>query len=286
MKGVLVDRKQRVLVSLDGELTDISNVVNRYTMGGSKVIPMATTDAIYIGSELPFNHRYIEVDEANLFASSFSAHLWNQSAWEELSDVVDQTAEEGVTLAASGKLSFEPNVDKPGWARVYKSRDIPALINGPQILDLFWMRLTVSDNISTTTSVAYIGQKFCEGQDLFDIYPDLNRTNLMTAFKTGKTDWNEQIIIASELIADDLRQRRLIVRREQIMDTSLLRQACVHKTAEIIYRGLGNGHLDNRILAGKDYKQAMSKDFFEVDLTGDGRATSLEKNWSSSFGTR
>lgn len=281
-----MDRKQRVIADIDGTLTDISNVVNRYTSGGSTVIPLATTDAIYIGSELPFNHRYFEVGVANTSDAILTAAIWNLTTWEPLSDVVDQTSNGGKALAVSGKLSFEPNVDKPGWGLTYKSKDIADLADGPQILNLFWAKLTVSASLSATTAISYIGHKFCEDQDLFDIYPDLNRTNLMTAFKTGKTNWIEQAIVASELIADDLRQRRIIVRREQIMDTSFLREACIHKTAEIIYRGLGNGHLDNRILAGKDYKAAMSKDFFEVDLTGDGRASHAEKTWSSSFGTR
>jgi len=283
----MLNRKQRVLLDNGGaSLVDISAVVNRHTENGAKVINIDENHAIYIGSELPFNHRWFEFGAANDVAAILSCAIWNASIWEPVSDMLDGTDVDGATFGKAGAVSFEPDVDKPGWALQYKSQDINALSTGPQIINLFWMRVTLSGAVNVLTSIQYIGQRFSTDQDLFDLYPDLNRTNLMAAFAAGKTDWTEQGITAAEYIVDDLRQRHALVRREQIMDTTILKEACIHKTAEIIYRGLGNGHLDNRILAAKDYSTAMRKDFYELDLTGDGRASGAEKTWSTSFGTR
>lgn len=280
-----MDRKQRVILIVGGVTTDLSSEVGSYGSGGG-VLDLDVGDAFYVASELPFNHRWFEVTEPNIIEAALSVSIWNGTSFVAALDVADGTSVAKTTLAKSGCISFTPDRRKPGWALADVSSDIAELADAPIIYRMYWAKFEVTAAITVTTELLYVGQKFCSDDDLYQVYPDLNRTGLKTAFLAGKTDWSAQTIIASELIVDDLRQRRVVIRRDQIMDESLLRDACRHKTAEIIYRGLGNGHLDNRILAAKDYMTAMSKDFFEVDRTGDGIATFEEKLWSTSFGTR
>lgn len=294
-----MDRKQRVLAVTEGNgITDISASVN--SMDGSIEIELSATKPLYIASEFPFNHKYFVAEVQNPKPGMGHGHahgagedpheadllvrIWTGKEWEDAEDVINTTDALGVPFRVNGSVSFRPKVNGRGWGLQSLSRDIEELEDGPQIHSMFWCEISATDDVEVV--IQYIGQKFMEQSDLFDIYPDLNRANLMTAFRAGKTSWDEQIVIASAEIANDLRQRRVIVRRDQIMDTSLLKAACRHKAAEIIYTGLGNGHLDSRILAEKAYSKAMAKDFFEVDRDGSGYVSSNEKTFNCTFGSR
>lgn len=276
-----MDRKQRILIALDGGgVSDISALVEDLDAQTAEV-SVSDELPIFIGSQLPFGHKYFQFAEGSgLEVAAPTVEIWNGTEFKAAVDVFDGT----LAFSQSGKIQFEPDRKRNPWKWEQSSRSVEGLELGPDIYGMFWARITAPEAMEFTLS--YVGQKFMEQDYLFQIYPDLNKSGLMAAFKQGKTDWEEQIVLASQLIADDLRQRKIVVRRDQIMDTTILKNACRHKTAELIYMGLGNGNIDNRILAAKAYKSEISKDFFEIDLNADGVVDGHEHRYNCTFGSR
>lgn len=281
-----MDRKQRIIWSDNGSLIDISAELNDFTRG-SKVLPIvAADDKIYIGSELPFNHKYFDVSVVNDVASVITVEIWTGSGWETAVDLKDETASAaGVTLSQSGMISFARDIDKNGWICEQDTKRIPAL-STLRIFNLYWCRISFSVSLKVTTALNYIGQRFSDDTNLFKEYPIFDSAKLMTSFKAGKTDWKDQSFNAAEAIISDLRAKAIVVRRDQILDSSLYTAASVHKTAEIIFAGLGNGYRDSKKDAMDAYNKYLPVKFPEVDLNGDGQLDNFEKTFSTSFGSR
>jgi len=108
-----VNRKQRVIYSDNGTLIEISQPVNDFR-AGSYVFAgfVAAEDKLYIGTELPFNHKWLEIGVPNDVASVSSVDIWSGSAWIPGVDVNDGTqATSGKALSGSGVA--EPRVNEP-----------------------------------------------------------------------------------------------------------------------------------------------------------------------------
>jgi len=280
-----MDRKQRVIWSDNGTLIDISAELNDYTRG-SKVLPLvASQDKIYIGSELPFNHKYIDISVANDVASVVSIEIWTGSGWVAAVDVKDETAINGVTLAQSGMISFARDIDKSGWICERDTQRISEL-STLRIFNLYWCRLSFSVSLKSTTALNYIGQRFSDDINLYIQYPLFNNERILTSYKAGKTDWKEQSFNAAEIIVRDLRAKGIVVRRDQILDSSLYTAASVHKTAAIIFAAMGNGYRDAKNDAEEYYQKNLNIKFHEVDLNADGETDGFEKTFSVGFGYR
>jgi len=230
---------------------------------------------LYISSFLPFNHRYFDVATANDKAGTLSIDVWYNSAWTSVVDIVDKTRTSGISLAQSGNIYF--TIDKlKAWEQEDESSDITEL-STTNIYNAYWMRIGYDASVDSATVINYIGYKFCEDIDLYTYYPLFNNSGLKTQFKSGKTDWNDQTISASMAIVSDLKSRELIVSKNQLMDSSRYLSACVHKTAEIIYAGLGTAYRDDRIDATKQYTEAINACNFNIDTNGDGKLSRVEK---------
>lgn len=263
------------------ELSDI--------LSASLVFPYLTaTDFLYIGSDLPFNHRYFDVSVFNAIAASITVELWNGDGWVAAIDVIDETSVGGVPFAQSGVISWAQNKNSSNWGW-----DDTNLMNnsgiesGPMIDGLYWVRLKWSADLTGTTALKYAGHKFSSDIELGAEYPDLARATLKTAFKAGKTDWNDQCVIASEYIVEDLRgQKNLIRSANQLLDWRLLKHAGVHKTAEIIFRAFGQDYEENLKNAIIAYKKAVSVGKFNIDQDRDIRLTDLERDTNVTYMTR
>lgn len=284
-----MNRKQRVIFSDNGTLKDISYSVNDYKSAAYVLPIVATEDKIYIGTELPFNHRHIEVTVANDAASAMSFEFWNGSAWTAAVDQTDETMipPAGACLAQSGIVQFTPDINKSSWLAQRDTNSNPAQNLQPlRIFDLFWSRITFSHDLNVATAIKYIGQRFSTDSDLISFYPDLASAQIKAAFASGKTDWKDQSFAAAENIVSDLRARNIVIRGFQIMDPSLFNMPSVHKTAAIIYRGLGNAYIDRAKNADAEYKASLSMGYFEVDTDADGAADVVEKTHSTRYMTR
>lgn len=279
-----MNRKQRVLWADGGTLRDVTNDLNDFRRG-TLTFDAQANEYLYVASELPFNHKYFDVGVVNAQASVITVETWNGSEWIAAVDVVDETAVSGACLAQSGLVSFAVDIDRSAWSCHRDSNTIAALV-GTRVFGMYWARFKFSATLTALTTLKYVGQRFSDDDDLDDYYPDLRQTALKTAFEAGKTDWKAQSFAAAEAIVADLRAQAIVVRRDQIFDVSLFALASVHKTAAIIFTGLGANWSERADRAEKAYKAALSLKAFEVDSDGSGAVSTVEKTMTTGFGTR
>jgi hypothetical protein len=228
-------RNNRVILSDNGTLTDISDKLNDLT-GESVVIPfVAAEDAIYVGSNLPFNHRYFSMTVVNDLASNIEVAMWDGDEWKDAVNILDQTRDSATStksLAQSGHVSWELSKDDR-WARDDNEDMTGSGLETLKHYDLYWARFKWSADWTATTSVLHLGQKFSEDADLAILYPDLNRTEVKDGFLSGKTNWNEQHLQAAEIIFRDLTwlNKEVMISANQIIRWDLFKEASVHKTS-------------------------------------------------------
>jgi hypothetical protein len=272
----------RVIWKNNATLTDISIEMSNYSSGSKVIDFVAAQDALYIGSDMPFNHRYFDVSVVNALASVPSVQIWSGSAFENTVETLDLTANPvGTSMAQKGILSWVTDRNKV-WGREDTTEHIPEL-STLKIYNLYWAKITFSADLTATFALNYVGHKFSTDSDLYARYPDFQKTDLLTAFKTGKTTWDEQHVLAAEEIIRDLRKDKVIQSANQVLNWEMFVDASVHKTAKIIYSAFGDDYKDNRETANAEYHSAMNKQIFEIDEDGDGRLDPCEKILTSGF---
>lgn len=258
---------------------DLSKDVNDFR-SGSSTVAYTTGQYIYIGSIMPFNNLWFELDTANSNTATVSIQIWYGNEWQNAVDIIDETN----GLNNTGRLSW--NTDRlKSWDIEQDSDDVDGL-ETKEIYDKFWLRLSWNANFSASTSISYIGQKFSDDQQLYSFYPDFNKNNVLEGFATGKTSWDEQHFMAAEFIVADLKNRGIIRSRSQLMDYSIFNRASCRRVAVLIYTAFGSGYLDQLEKAEKDYMRAMDLNLFQVDKSGDGSLQPTEQAHSSWYGTR
>jgi len=259
--------------------TDISTDVNDFR-SGTRTFAYTSGQYLYIGSVLPFNNIYFELGTLNDITSALSVDIWFGNAWVAAVDVIDQT--NGLKL--SGRIQWNTNRLK-GWDFEQDSSTITGL-SATAIYDMYWLRMSWSSSLKATTSIKYMGQKFSSDSMLFSFYPDLNSTQVLTSFASGKTTWDEQHYMAAEHIVRDLKKANVIMARSQILDYSILIDASCHKIAEIVYSAFGKPYFEQLGHARGAYKEALNLRFFNLDQNADGSLNPSERSISTSFVTR
>ena len=272
-------QQQRILWKDDASAVDLTASLNNYRADSETTALAAAADYLFIGSDLPFNHKYIELSTVNAAASVLSVDIWWANAWHDAVDLIDQTILSGASLGKSGLVQWSPGEFK-GWDPEQDSDDVTGL-TGTKIYDMYWVRLAFTADLTAGTAVKYIGHKFCDDADLEGTYPIVKPSGLKTAWASGKTDWKDQIFDASEVIVRDLKRTGIIKSPAQLMDPELLRNACVHKAAALIFHGLGTAYIDMKKEAEKAYSSALDMKMFVVDRTGDARAQPSERYMTS-----
>jgi hypothetical protein len=221
----------------------------------------------------------------NAVPATVAVSLWNGSEWVAAVDILDNTIVQptGTTaLAASGEVTFAQDIDDSTWSMEQDSADVTGL-SGTAIYNMYWARFHWSANLTAGTTLKYVGFLFSSDTDLLTFYPDLQNSSLKTAYASGKTTWTDQGFAASEAIVRELRRRNIVASPNQIFDTSLLLEANVHKTAEIIYGGLGSSYVEAKNKAAEAYKNAIDIKFFSVDSDGSGTISGAEKYLGMGF---
>jgi hypothetical protein len=262
---------QRIIFNDGGTLVDLSVALNSLYTGNGALPVVAADDALYIGSDLPFNHRWFQIATggANAAAAAIAGvDVWNGNDWQAAVDVIDQTTATNATLAQSGYISWTR--DRSGsWGQEATTEDIPALAT-LKIYDMYWVRIRFTANLTSSTALSYVGHRFANDADLAGRYPDLNQTAVKTAFAAGKTTWDDQHFLAAEEIIQDIRRKGIAWSPSQILDWQQFNLAAVHKVAQIIMTSFGDDYADNRAQATKDYDLAMNLKVFNVDTNEDG----------------
>lgn len=268
----------RIIWSNNGTLVDISRELGNFKASTKVIDLVAAEDYIYVGSDFPFNHRYIDIAAVNDSASSISVDLWDGQYWRAANDIIDQSSLAGVTLAQSGVLSWVKST-RQTWSRWDTNNEGEQItgLTGVNILNLYWARLTFSADINALTELNFIGHKFSDDNDLDILYPDLTRTAVMAQFKAAKTDWKLQHIQAAEEIIKDLKKTSIIKSSNQILDWELFRDAAVHKVAQIAFHAFGKDFFDNRDASAKLYKAELDKAIYNIDLNNNATLDNAER---------
>ena len=131
--------------------------------GTNYVLPLQTTDALYIGYHGKFAARFFQVGVVNTTAAVLSVDYWNGSAWTAVDDLVDQTSVAGVPFAASGQISW---VNKTDWA----ARSITGIDSD---IELYWVRITTSANLLAGTALKSILNLYCDDNLLRAYFPEI-----------------------------------------------------------------------------------------------------------------
>lgn len=268
----------RTLWSDNGTLKDLSVLLGDFKTGSQVIDFVAAEDYLYLGSDFPFNHRYINVSAVNAATSSLVIELWDGTTWNAAEDIIDQTSVAGVTLATSGVVSWVPN-DDDGWMRESTNDDGETItgLTSVKIRDLYWARFSFTNDLTNTTALKFIGHKFSNDNDLAIFYPDLIRSAVLAHFQAAKTSWNDQHIQAAEEIVKDLKKTKIIKSRNQILNWELFRDAACHKVAEIAFNAFGKDYFENRDAARAMYKEEMKKAFYHVDHDNDATLSVMER---------
>lgn len=267
----------RILYSDNGTLHDFSVALNNY-YNSTEILNLKTTDYLYIGARLPFNHCFFKLDSVNTSQASLSVDYWSADGWANCVEVLDSTN----GFKQSGFIEWTPN-RQTSWARE-STNDEGETVDGLEsvtIYDRYWVRIKTDTDFEGETipgeteldpdtildvQVSWIGNLFSDDNDLGAEYPDLVRGEVKTSFKSGKTNWEEQHVKAAQVIIQDLIDKNIIEEKGQILDWREFINASVHKTAEIIFNSFGDDYRDNSADARKEYLQRISKRIYRVDL--------------------
>lgn len=107
---------QRILWDDDGTETDLSVALNDFRTGSQVIDFVAADDKLYIASDMPFNHKWIEASVVNDAASVVTVENWfgGSDGWVSAVDIIDRTSVGGVSLAQSGVIQWKTNREKAG----------------------------------------------------------------------------------------------------------------------------------------------------------------------------
>ncbi len=273
--------EQRVFLSKSDVFTDISSSVSDY-IGSNATIDLAANDYIYLATEAPFNSRYFEFTTPSDVDAGITVEVWNNREWFQAVDVVDLTS----GFLSSGALRFA--LDRYGNGQVWAQQDSKYVADVPTSLYVFgkyWMRLKVTNPTLPTTALKFIGLLFSTDEDLYSLYPELRNANLRNAWETGKTTWKTEAFSAADNIILEMRARGILKDRSgfSIMETDVLRLPSIHKTAEIIFRGLGPAFAPRVEEARKEFNATFNMKYFDVDINGDGQLSKAERQIGTGF---
>lgn len=255
---------------------------------GSKVMAFAAGDYLYLGAVLPFNHRYFDMKVMNDQASAVSVEIWDGNAWRAAIDIIDETVVSGASLGKNGIISWQIDRDHSGWAWDDTNQmEGSGLETAPKIFGMYWARVSFSAPLKNTTELNYVGHRFSYDEALQAEYPDLASSNLMTAFKAGKTEWSEQTLMAAEYIVGDLRGvQKILLSANQILVWELFEKASIHRTAMIVFKAFGEDYAEQYKNACIDYKKAMNIGAFAIDTNMNADLEPEERQDKTIWGER
>lgn len=265
----------RVLVEDDGSLTDVSFDVTNLNQDTVTLPNVSSEDAIFVGRTLPWNHLYFDVATANDQASIMTVQAWNGREWVSVVNLLDGT-NDGTGLFEKSGISFWINDKREVWQK--EDTDAISDLSSVTIYGMYWLKITFSADINASTSIRYIGQKFSRDSDLELMYPELLLAGSLAAFKSGKTSWDDQHILAAQIISEDLKNTfDVYVNSSQVLDWEQFRVASTHLVASMAFRAYGDDFKDNFNQAIKDYKIAFEKAKPKFDLNKNARIDDGER---------
>ena len=279
----------RVIYSDNGTLIDFSTELENYYSGSKSFDLVAAEDYIYIGSDFPFNHKYLKMDGVNVNSDvaviSDISYWTNNREWVSAVEVIDETKLDGKTFGQSGYITWVTDKEDSWYREDTSGTKTNQEVQGLTdiiIYDKYWIRITFSADLTAGTAVSWLGNKFSDDYDLGSEFPELNTTAALSAFKSGKTDWEEQHVRAAQIIINDLKKKNRIDHGNQILERNDLTLMAVSKLAELIYVAYGDDYADNRTAAKNEYIERLNSTFPVIDKNLNARKD--RKELSVTFG--
>lgn len=268
--------------------TEYTRELNDYRTG-SKSLTFDADDRLYIATKLPFNHRYFNLSAVNADTSpNLIVEYFGADEWVTPSRTLDYTeTAAGATFGQSGILQFIP--DDSNTINNQSDTDVMDTnfqTYAPRVYDMYWCG--IGFDAATTIGFNYTGQLFCSSDELiYAAYPLLREPRYLTQWESGKTDWLDQRILATNEVCSELERRSILMDRNQVLDTARLSEACIHQAAVIMFSGLGVDRFEKEIIsAGKRYSDAMQMQRYNVDLNQDALLDTSERFVNVSFRSR
>lgn len=236
--------------------TNYTSVKDYY--GTAKTIALLNTDYLYIGSPFKFNSFYVKLSTPSTASSVMALQLWNGTIWENAQEINDSTS--GFTQ--SGSVDFVPDKYK-----TWQSDDTNRIdSNMPLVYLWYWIRINFTVTLSPSPVVSYLGHLFVNSDTpLTSEYPILASSSLKTAYKAGKTDWEEQRFLATQLTIESLIQKNIIKSGNEILDISRVRLPAISKTAQVIFSGMGDDYIQQTNAAKDEFERRVHSNVFYVD---------------------
>jgi hypothetical protein len=257
----------RVLYSDNGTLTDRSLEAKSSTFAQTFV---AAEDYLYIGQQFPFNSFYLGISTGNTEAATLGIEYWDGSNWTSVVDILDGTLASGVTMAQSGIVRFSLDKDTR-WDFVADSSEESNLgdLENVTIYQMYWIRIKPSADSSAITfnELSYL---FTDNDTIENLDPDINQ--YLSNWESGKTDWTEQILIASKHVVVDLKKKGFIRDQAQILLIDReLELLAAYRALMVIYSGLGGDKFNQKMTeARNEYSAVLQGINVVVDQNNDG----------------
>lgn len=250
---------------------------------------------IYLAQKFPFNNLFILLGTLiNTVNSKIKIEYYNQSEkWIEAKDVLDFSK----GLKKSGLVQFQLDNDF-SWSAIGQTdatdASIPNELKALSINDCHWLRL--SFDVAPINSVAVIDDA---GTPLIDetaaaIYPsilaftyafttsekvnavDVQASRYYETFQTGKTSWQDEILVGSEMMIADMKAAGILKSAGQIILLDDFVLPCAYRVLEHIYSQMGTAYDGKRGEVKALYKSFMSGPK-TIDQNIDGRISQSEQ---------
>jgi hypothetical protein len=271
---------KRFLFLDNGVLSDWTPAISNFK-SNTKPVPFITgEDSLLIGSRLPFNNIYVKLESEIAQSSSMVVQYWSDGGWADSVEVIDETE----AFSSSGQVTFTPNKEV-NWKLQEESYGIPDLAD-VIIYNYYWVKITFTSNLDSGTVLSWMGSIFSDDEDLSAEFPDLVKSSVISAFQTGKINWQEQAVKAAELIESDLVTRGILDGTENILDRSWYTNASVQKVAELIFSAFGDDYVDQRKLAREEYGFRLVKRLAGIDKNNNAIEDVFERKLITGFFSR
>lgn len=257
----------RTLRNDNGTYSDISLSLQSETATDAALV--AAEDAFYIGQYYPFNNFYLKMGTTvNAASSSMTIQYWTGSSWTNVVDLLDGTKTGSATWAKSGVVQFSTNRNN-AWSNIIDTSSSAIDFHSSfQIYDLYWLKITVSGNITSSVTFKALDYAFTNDDMLVKRDPEINQ--YLTGWAAAKANWVDEIRSASAEIVLDLKSKNLIINNGQIVRFDDLSIPCAYYTLAFIYNAFGKNYDEKRDAYMAKYKQYINSSRLTFDSNKDG----------------
>jgi hypothetical protein len=232
---------------------------------------LTTSDYFYVGFHEPFTTRYFSLGTVNSNAATITVSYWSGTSWTAVEDKIDQT----LGFTQSGFIGWQNNSD---WAK-YALTPITDV-------ELYWVRLSVSANLSAGTTLQSVLNIFCDDALLRSYYPELLSDSRY--LPPSRSNFLEQYQAAKNLVVLRLQQKHAILDESEIIDINDVAIAAVHATAHIILNPIANNE-ETRARAEEAYKafdNELNLSITSFDKDNSGIISTVEQKTETVFHPR